>query len=342
MRYKLLGRSGLRVSEICLGTMSFGTRWGFGGDPDACREVFQAYTQRGGNFLDTANKYHEGESERIVGELVGDDRDRYVIATKYTLSMAAGDPNASGNGRKNLVRSVEASLKRLGTDYIDLLYLHAWDFTTPEDEVLRGLDDLVSAGKVLYLGISDTPAWIVSRLQTTAELRGWSRFVAMQLQYSLLDRTPERELLPMCKQLGIGVTCWGSLAQGLLTGKYTRGATGEVDTLRSGAVDRFDARNRGIAEAVDAIADDLGVSSTHVALAWVQRRGHQLFPILGPRKKEQMDDCLGAVGLDLGPEHAERLDALSDIELGFPHDFLAGQYVRRVIYGDMVDRLDLP
>mgnify|MGYP002633177401 CR=1 FL=1 len=341
MRYKLLGRSGLRVSEICLGTMSFGTRWGFGGDMEACREVFDAFRERGGNFIDTANKYHEGESERIVGNLVSDDRDRYVIATKYSLSMASGDPNASGNGRKNLVRSVEGSLGRLGTDYIDLLYLHAWDFTTPEDEVLRGLDDLVRSGKVLYIGISDTPAWIVSRLQTTAELRGWTRFVAMQLQYSLLDRTPERELLPMCEKLGIGVTCWGSLAQGLLTGKYTR-ATGEVDTMRTGASDRLNDHNRAIAEAVDAVADELSTSSTHVALAWVQRRGKQLFPIVGPRKRSQMDDCLGAVGVQLTDEQAQRLEAVATVELGFPHDFLKGEFVRKVIYGDMLDRLELP
>jgi aryl-alcohol dehydrogenase-like predicted oxidoreductase len=220
--YRLLGRSGLRVSPLALGTMTFGTDWGWGSDRDEAKRILDAYLDRGGNFIDTANKYTNGTSERLIGELVGDRRERLVLATKYTLTMRPGDPNAGGNHRKNMVRSVEASLERLKTDYIDLLYLHAWDATTPVEEILRAMDDLVRAGKVLYVGISDTPAWQVSRMQAIADLRGWAPLVALQIEYSLIERTVERELIPMAQEMGLGVIPWSPLASGVLTGKYTR------------------------------------------------------------------------------------------------------------------------
>ena len=214
MRYYLLGRSGLRVSELALGTMTFGTEWGWGADKTTSQALFDAYAEAGGTFIDTANRYTEGTSERFVGDFIAADRDHFVVATKYTLWDRQGDPNFSGNHRKNMVRSVEASLERLGTDYLDLLWVHAWDFTTPLDELMRGLDDLVRQGKVLYLGISDTPAWIVSQANMLADLRGWTPFTALQLRYSLIDRTAERDLLPMARSLDLAVTPWSVLEIG--------------------------------------------------------------------------------------------------------------------------------
>ena len=203
MRYTLLGRSGLRVSEVALGTMTFGEAWGWGASEDESRRMFEAFVEAGGNFVDTACNYTDGQSESIVGALVEPARDRFVVATKYTLTARRDDPNAGGNHRKNLVQTLEASLRRLRTDYVDLLWLHMWDGMTPVDEVVRALDDLVSSGKVLYVGISDTPAWVVSQAVTLAELRGWSPFVAVQAPYSLADRDVERELLPMARALGL-------------------------------------------------------------------------------------------------------------------------------------------
>ena len=202
MRYKLLGKSGLRVSELALGTMTFGEEWGWGASKEECHKMFDAYAHAGGNFIDTANRYTEGTAERIVGELIAADRAHFVLASKYTLKMRNGDPNYCGNHRKNMVQSLEASLKRLHTDYLDMFWVHAWDFLTPVEEVMRGLDDLVRAGKVLYIGISDTPAWVVAQANTLADLRGWTSFIGIQAQYSLIERTPERELLPMARALG--------------------------------------------------------------------------------------------------------------------------------------------
>ena len=280
LRYRLLGRSGLRVSEICLGTMSFGDQWGFGADTATSHQVLDAYAEAGGNFLDTANKYHGGQTEEIVGAWLEGKRDRMVVATKYTLAMDHTDPNAAGNQRKNLVRSVEDSLRRMKTDYIDLLWVHAWDEHTPYEETMRGLDDLVRAGKVLYLGVSDTPAWVVSASNVAAELRGWSPFVAMQIEYSLLQRTPERDLLPMADHFGLSVLAWGPLGAGVLTGKYTRQGV-DNDSLRKGGNDargRTSEKSLAIARAVDAVADELGASSAQVAAAWVQAQGYRYIP----------------------------------------------------------------
>ncbi len=220
MQYKLMGHTGLRVSELSLGTMTFGEEWGWGADKATSQAIFDAYANAGGNFIDTANRYTEGTSEKFLGEFVASDRDHFVLATKYTLFDRTGDPSFSGNHRKNMVRSIEASLKRLQTDHIDLFYLHAWDFTTPVEEVLRGIDDLVRSGKVLYAGISDTPAWVVSQMNTIADMRGWTRFNAYQLEYSLIQQTVEREMMPAAKGMDMAVTAWAALAGGALTGKY--------------------------------------------------------------------------------------------------------------------------
>src|SRR5919199_1593750 len=219
MRLRLLGRSGLRVSEAALGTMTFGEDWGWGAPEEECRRIFDRYVEAGGNFVDTANNYTDGSSERIVGRLVAPERERFVVATKYTLTTCPDDPNAGGNHRKTLVQSLEASLRRLGMDYVDLLWLHMRDGITPIDEIVRALDDQVRMGKLLYVGISDSPAWLVAQANTLADLRGWAPFVAVQLPYSLAHRDAEREVLPMAAALGLAVTPWGILGAGVLTGK---------------------------------------------------------------------------------------------------------------------------
>ncbi|HEX6677118.1 MAG TPA: aldo/keto reductase [Actinomycetes bacterium] len=343
MRYKLLGPSGLRVSELCLGTMSFGDAWGFGADEKESHRILGAFAEAGGNFLDTANAYHEGQSEEIVGSFLGPGRDRWVVATKYTLAMRSGDPNAAGNARKNLRASVQASLQRLRTDYLDLLWVHAWDYTTPVEEVVRGLDDLVRAGTVLHAALSDAPAWIASQANTLAALRGWNPLVALQVEYSLIERTAERELLPVADAFGLTVCAWAPLGAGILTGKYTRGpSTTPQDSRRTAANQaRLTERNLRIAREVDRVADQLGTTSAQVAAAWVRQRGRQLIPIVGVRTLEQLHDVLGSLDVDLSAEQLAGLDEASRIELGFPYELLRGPQ-GQMVYGDLEPKIDLP
>ncbi len=336
MRYKLLGPSGLRVSEICLGTMSFGQDWGFGADEATSHDVLSAYRDAGGNFLDTADKYHNGQTEEYIGRWLGPERDRMVVATKYTLSMDHTDPNASGNQRKHMMTAVEGSLRRLGTDYIDLLWVHAYDDDTPWQETVRALDDLVRQGKVAYVGISDAPAWVVSAANVMAELRGWTQFIGLQVEYSLLARTAERDLIPMARHFDLGVTAWAPLAGGVLTGKYTRDV--ENDSLRRAGNEqkgRDSEDSLAVARAVDDIADRLGVTSTQVAVAWVLVQGYRFIPIAGARKVSQIEDTLGACALTLPDEDLARLDGMTAPELGFPHDFLASDHVQDMIKGEV-------
>jgi aryl-alcohol dehydrogenase-like predicted oxidoreductase len=338
MRYKLLGRSGLRVSELALGTMTFGPEWGWGASKEESRKIFDAFAEAGGNFLDTANRYTEGTSERYVGEFVRADRDHFVVATKYTLFDRHGDPNAAGNHRKNMVRSLEASLDRLGLDFVDLFWVHAWDFTTGVDEVMRGLDDLVRNGLVLYVGVSDTPAWMVSQANMLADLRGWSPFVALQLRYSLLDRTSERELLPMARHLDLAVTPWAVQGAGVLSGKYTRGGAGPTGRARDGAA--TDEQNLAIARVVDRVADKIGCTSSQVAIAWVRCQPGVIVPIVGARTADQLRENLGALDVALGDEHLASLNEASAIEMGFPHEWLAKDYIRNLVYAGTLDRID--
>ncbi|CCI37145.1 MAG: aldo/keto reductase [Microcystis sp.] len=340
MRYKLLGNSGLRVSELCLGTMTFGEDWGWGSDKEESRAVFQAFAEAGGNFLDTANIYTNGTSETLVGEFVKGDREKWVIATKYSLNTRPGDVNACGNHRKNLFQAVEASLKRLGTDYIDLLWLHIWDSLTPIEEVMRAFDDLVRMGKVLYIGISDSPAWIVSQANTLATLRGWTPFIGLQIEYSLKERTPERELLPMAKALNIGVTAWSPLGGGVLTGKYNQ--PHPVDGRLSMTDQPFQIFDRDlkIAETVLEIAREIGKSPAQVALNWLRNRPNPIIPIIGARKLSQLQDNLACVDFNLTGEQLQRLDNISAISLGFPHELLASQFVRDILLGGVAAQLD--
>jgi len=340
MRYKLLGNSGLRVSELCLGTMTFGQDWGWGSDKEESRAVFQAFAEAGGNFLDTANIYTNGTSETLVGEFVKGDREKWVIATKYSLNTRPGDVNACGNHRKNLFQAVEASLKRLGTDYIDLLWLHIWDSLTPIEEVMRAFDDLVRMGKVLYIGISDSPAWIVSQGNTLATLRGWTPFIGLQIEYSLKERTPERELLPMAKALNIGVTAWSPLGGGVLTGKYNQ--PNPVDGRLSMTDQPFQILDRDlkIAETALEIAREIGKSPAQVALNWLRNRPNSVIPIIGARKLSQLQDNLACVDFNLTGEQLQRLDNISAISLGFPHELLASQFVRDILLGGVAAQLD--
>jgi aryl-alcohol dehydrogenase-like predicted oxidoreductase len=341
--YRLLGRSGLRVSPLSLGAMTFGTDWGWGTEEAEARRIFDAYVDRGGNFIDTANQYTGGTSERFVGRFAEGRRDALVIATKYTLTSRPKDPNSGGNHRKSMVRSVEDSLKRLNTDYIDLLYLHAWDFTTPVEEVLRGLDDLVRAGKVVYAGISDTPAWQVSRMQAIADLRGWTPFVALQIEYSLIERTVERDLIPMAKEMGLGVIPWSPLASGVLTGKYSRtdleiadGSASAVGTRKNIAAGNGSLTERGlaIADVVKAVAAELGRTPAQVAIAWTLLNPAVAAPITGARTLAQLEDNLGALDVVFTDDQRARLQAASGVELGFPHEFLARPLTRGVMFGE--------
>jgi aryl-alcohol dehydrogenase-like predicted oxidoreductase len=337
MRYKLLGHSGLRVSELALGTMTFGEEWGWGAAKEECQQIFDAYVAAGGNFIDTANRYTEGTSEKYVGEFIAADREHFVLATKYTLFTRRDDPNASGNQRKNMVQALEASLKRLQTDYIDLYWVHAWDFMTPVEEVMRALDDLVRAGKVLYIGISDTPAWVIAQANTLADLRGWSRFVGLQLQYSLIERNIEREHLPMARSLDLAVTAWGALGRGILTGKYNQDASAEGRAKQWGAIAE---KNLAVAEVVIKVAEEVGHTPSQVALNWVRQQPGVMIPIIGAKTTAQLQDNLGCLEFRLTEPQLARLSEASRIELGFPHDFLASDGVRDLVYGGTFAQID--
>ncbi|MEV6758489.1 aldo/keto reductase [Streptomyces sp. NPDC051214] len=340
--YRLLGRSGLRVSPLALGAATFGTEWGWGAEPDEARKLFDLYVERGGNFIDTADTYTNGSSERLLGEFTRDHRESLVLATKYSTLRRPGDPNSGGSHRKNLFASVESSLRRLNTHYIDVLYLHLWDVTTQVEEVLRGMDDLVRQGKVLYVAVSNIPAWQVSRMQAVADLRGWSPLVALQIEYNLIERTGERDLIPMAREMGLGVIPWSPLAGGVLTGKYGREDLTATDvasddgtrkslTVAGGALTE---RNHAIVDVVKEIATDIGRTPAQVGLAWTLRNPGVTAPIIGARTLTQLEDNLGALEVDFTDAQLERLDEVSAIALGFPHDLLAGERVRTLIRGD--------
>jgi aryl-alcohol dehydrogenase-like predicted oxidoreductase len=337
MNYKLLGRSGLKVSELCLGTMGFGTEAGWGADKETSFAIMDTFANAGGNFIDTANIYKLGTSEKIIGEYISNhDRDYFVLATKYTLKDNLTNPNASGNSRKNMMRSVEESLKRMKTDFIDLFYLHIWDDITPIDEVLRGMDDLIRQGKVNYAAISDTPAWVVAKGNTLAELMGWSQFVALQVEYSLLARTPERELIPMAKHFGMTVTPWAPLGGGALTGKYLRGEHGRI---KPGS-NRLNENSSNITKVVVAIADELGVSASHVALKWTTQQGFSCIPIVGATKVSQLEENLKTPEVTLANEHLQKLNEASAIKLGFPGDFFKEDAVKINTFGGFYDSVE--
>ncbi|MER7191293.1 aldo/keto reductase [Streptomyces flaveolus] len=341
--YRLLGRSGLRVSPLALGTATFGTEWGWGAEQDDARKLFDTYVERGGNFIDTANTYTNGSSERMLGEFVRDHRESLVLATKYTTLRRPGDPNSGGAHRKSLFASVETSLRRLNTDYIDLLFLHVWDFTTPVEEILRGMDDLVRQGKILYVAMSNAPAWQISRMQAIADLRGWAPLIALQIEYSLINRAGERDLIPMARAMGLGVTPYSPLGGGVLSGKYSRADLTATST-DSGEGNRksFNAglgmvteRTLAIADVVREVAAELGHTPAQVALAWTLQNPGVTAPVIGARTPQQLVGNLGALKVDFTADQLARLDKASAIDLGYPHDLLASDHIRTVVKGDL-------
>lgn len=339
--YRLLGRSGLRVSPLSLGTMTFGSDWGWGADEDGAKAIFDAYVDRGGNFIDTAVNYTNGSSERILGGLIADKRERIVLATKYTMARTPGQPNSGGNHRLNLLRSVEASLRQLATDRIDLLYIHAWDFTTSPDEIMRGLDDLVRTGKIVYVGICNTPAWRIAQMQTLADLRGWSAFVALQIEYSLVERSVEHELLPMAQALGLGVLPWSPLGGGILSGKYSRADLSDenradIASDRKGIIASSGHLNEtalNIAGVVAEIAGEMGATSSQVALAWTLQHPAVVSPIMGARTLAQAEDNFRALSISFTPEQLSRLSAASAPAPIFPARFVSRPMVQHLISG---------
>ncbi|MDX2234424.1 MAG: aldo/keto reductase [Hyphomonadaceae bacterium] len=340
-RYRLLGRSGLRVSPLALGAMTFGESWGWGANAEEARRIFDVYVDNGGNMIDTAVNYTGGESERLLGGFIKAKRDRLVVATKFTMARDPENINSGGNHRFNLVRSVEASLRQLDTDRVDLLYVHAWDFTTSPDELMRGLDDLVRAGKVLYLGICNAPAWRIAQLQTMADLRGWSPLVALQIEYSLVERTVEHELIPMAQALGLGVLPWSPLGGGVLTGKYDASDLSDdhgadIAETRRGVIaasGHLNARALAIADTVKAVAEELGATPSQVAIAWTLLNPAVIAPVIGARTLAQAKDNIAALDVALSDAQRERLDRASAVDPIFPQRFVARPMVRQLMYG---------
>lgn len=335
LRYKLLGNSGLRVSELCLGTMTFGETWGWGATKEDSRKQFELFAEAGGNFIDTSVNYTDGASEEYLGEFIAAERDRYVLATKYSLTVRSSlDPNSGGNSLKSMRRAVETSLRRLQTDYIDLLYLHMWDYMTPVEEVMAGLQQLMQSGKVLYVGFSDTPDWIVAEANTLAAERGWVRPVALQVPYSVADRAPERSLLPMARHWGMSTLAWGVLEAGLLTGKYAKG--NDEPTRMDRTRTKVSERMQRILDMVETVASESGRSMAQVAINWA-RQQPDVIPIVAGRTPAHLADNLAAAEWRLSKEQLARLDEVSRIELGFPHDFLEGN---SLIFGATYDLID--
>jgi aryl-alcohol dehydrogenase-like predicted oxidoreductase len=336
MRYRLFGKSGLRVSEVALGTMTFGEDWGWGASRDESKRIFEAFAEAGGNLVDTANNYTNGTAERFVGEFISADRDHFVVASKYTLNERRDDPNYGGNHRKNLRRSLNASLERLSADYLDVLWLHAWDGTTDVTELMRSLDDVVRSGRVLHLGISDTPAWVVSRANAVAEAHGWTPFSAVQGTYNLATRDVERDLLPMARALGLTFLAWGVLAGGQMTGKYNR----DVNEPTRVDPSRVSEQRKSIAETILQVAEEVGRPAAQVAINWVrQQGGGNVIPLLGSRSEKQVRENLACLDFELTPAQVSALSAASPIDLGFPHAFLAGSQVQELIFGNTASRI---
>ena len=333
METLLFGQTGLRVSRFALGTMTFGTSWGFGADEASCDRILSAYLDAGGNFIDTADKYTDGEAERILGRLLRGRRREVILATKYSLCTDTADVNSFGNHRRNLVLSVEDSLRRLDTDFIDLLWVHAWYFDNEVEDVVRALDDLVRTGKVLYWGFSDTPAWICAEARALAAVRGWAPMSALQMEYSLIERTGERELLPFARHHGVAVTGSIPLGGGLLSGKHHDSGGRAADTARAErATLRRNPRIDAIVELVRRLASERGMTLSQLALAWLLH-ARPVVPILGVRTLEQLEDNLGALRHEIDDETVEALNEASAIELGFPHDMLRSARMREVMYG---------
>lgn len=342
MRYKLLGKSGLRVSELCLGTMTFGEDWGYGASREECQNIFDTFVNAGGNFIDTANRYTKGTSEAYVGELIASERDRFIVGTKYTLSIRKGDINSSGNHRKSIIQSLEASLKRLQTDYIDIFWVHAWDQLTPVEEMMRALDDLVRSGKILYIGVSNTPSWVIAQANTLAELKGWTSFIGLQTEYNLLQRTPELDLFPMAHAFDVSILAWSPLAEGILTGKYNVAPYREEGKAARRLQDSaISPQSLAIAEEVKRISQETGYTSAQIALNWMRQSHRNIIPIVGTRNVAQMKENLACLDHPLTDDVLHRLNEITRIGLTAPHNFLAADLTKKLTYSEMLSLIDI-
>ncbi len=338
----------MKVSELCLGTMTFGEEFGIGAPQDECRRVYDTFVAGGGNFLDTADIYNGGTSERMLGEFAAADRDYLVLASKYSLSTRSDDPNAGGSHRKNLVQSLDATLRRMRIDYLDLYWVHGWDGSTDMAEVMRALDDQVRAGKILHAGISNAPSWVIAAANTLADERGWTPFTAMQLHYNLVERSIERDYFALAEAQNMAILPWSPLAGGFLTGKYDRNvgeearAGGRLTTSPRGGQLLQDERKLAVAETLSAIAADAGCSAAQLALAWMMRRTNtRVVPIIGARNLAQLEDNLGAVEVRVGEGELARLDALTAPEPEYPQTLYASEFFNTMMYGEVRPRIEL-
>lgn len=347
MKYKQLGTSNLKVSEVCLGAMTFGEELGIGAPEAESRRVFDTFLDAGGNFIDTANMYNRGTSERMLARFIEGNRDYVVLASKYSLSTQGADPNAGGNHRKNLVQSLESSLRRLKTEYLDLYWVHAWDRSTSLPELMRALDDQVRAGKILHVGISNAPAWVIAAANTLAAERNMTPFTAMQLHYNLLERSIEREHFELSDAQNMAIAAWSPLASGFLTGKFNPGTD---ESAREGA--RLTTSPRGaqylqpdkfaIAEELAKLAKDIGCTSAQLALAWMaQRSATSVIPIIGARTATQLDENLGCIDVQLQAAQVEQLDALTAPEPEYPQALFESEFFQNMMFGELRDRIEI-
>lgn len=345
MQYKMFGQTGLRVSEVALGTGTFGTEWGWGCTREESASLFGKFVDAGGNLFDCADGYQNGQAETFLGELIRHDRDNFIVSTKYTTAVGARSIAKTGNNRKAMMHGIEGSLKRMGTDYVDIFWVHLPDQVTPVEEIARGLEDVVRDGKARFIGFSDFPAWRVSRAATLAELRGWTRPAAIQIEFSLAERSAERELIPMADGYGFAVMIWAALGGGILTGKYRRGETGRLDR-GGGAIRHMSAEREGrILDALESVSAALGATPAQVAIAWVRSRetpGSSFIPILGARTLSQLSDNLAAIELRLDPVHCAMLNDASAIEAGFPHEVITRDYIYDLQSGGLWDSIVRP
>lgn len=348
MKYKNLGLSNLKVSEVCLGAMTFGEEFGIGAPEAESRQVYETFLEAGGNFIDTANMYNQGTSERMLANFIKENRDYVVLASKYSLSTQSADPNSGGNQRKNLVQSLEASLRRLETDYLDLYWVHAWDGSTPLPELMRALDDQVRSGKILHIGVSNAPAWVISAANTLAAERNMTPFTAMQLHYNLLERSIEREYFALAEAQDMAITAWSPLASGFLSGKFNPGTD---DAARQGA--RLTTSPRAaqllqpdkiaIAEALTELATEIGCTSAQLALAWMAQRSTScVIPIIGARSANQLRENLSCVDVRLQPGQIAQLDELTALEAEYPQALFASDFFQTMMFGELRDSIDVP
>lgn len=338
MKYKLLGKTGIKVSELCLGTMTFGTDWNFGSDKEESKRIYDAFANAGGNFFDTANIYTKGTSETYLGEFISSERENMVIASKYSLTESES-MNQAGNSRKNMIQSIEGSLKRLNTDYIDLYYVHAWDFLVAPEELMRNLEYLLASGKILSIGISDAPAWITAKCNSISELRGWNQFAAYQVEYCLTERTADREIIPLSENDDMLFCGFGPLAAGLLSGKYLS-EQDEPRRMTKGISARLSEHNLAISKKLVEFSESTGYTPSQIAIRWAMQMVKKSSPIFGARSLKQCLENLKVLDFELSNDHMASLEEISKIPPNNPNDFLKLPRVQEILYGGNLDLIE--